>query len=67
MAYLGYKNAAYRKWKREQEDIKKWNEAEKVKKRKTKQKQNLHKAIAVHIFIAILFITIYYLLWSRTI
>jgi len=62
MAYLGYKNAAYRKWRREQEEIKKWKEAEKVKKRKAKQKQNLHKAIAVHIFIAILFITIYYLL-----
>ena len=33
MAYLGYKNAAYRKWKREQEEIKKWNEAEKVNQR----------------------------------
>ena len=57
MAYLGYKNAAYRKWKREQEEIKKWKEAEKAN-----QKTNLLKAIAIHIFIVIVLITIYYLL-----
>jgi len=57
MAYLGYKNPAYRKWKREQEEIKKWKEAEKVN-----QRTNLLKAIAIHIFIVIVLITIYYLL-----
>ena len=57
MAYLGYKNIAYRKWKREQEEIKKWKEAEKVN-----QRTNLLKAIAIHIFIVIVLITIYYLL-----
>ena len=57
MAYLGYKNAAYRKWRREQEEIKKWKEAEKVN-----QRTNLLKAIAIHIFIVIVLITIYYLL-----
>ena len=57
MAYLGYKKAAYRKWKREQEEIKKWKEAEKVN-----QRTNLLKAIAIHIFIVIVLITIYYLL-----
>ena len=62
MAYLGYKNKAFREYKREQERVKQWKEAEKVRIRKAKQKQNLYKAIAVHIFIAILFITIYYLL-----
>ena len=57
MAYLGYKNIAYRKWKREQEETKKWKEAEKAN-----QRTNLLKAIAIHIFIAIVLITIYYLL-----
>ena len=57
MAYLGYKNAAYRQWKREQEEIKKWKEAEKAN-----QRTNLLKAIAIHIFIVIILITIYYLL-----
>ena len=57
MAYLGYKNAAYREWKREQEEIKKWKEAEKAN-----QRTNLLKAIAIHIFIVIVLITIYYLL-----
>ena len=52
MAYLGYKNAAYRKWKREQEEIKKWKEAEKAN-----QRTNLLKAIAIHIFIVIVLIT----------
>ena len=62
MAYLGYKNAAYRKWKREQEELKKWEEAEKVRIRKAKQTKNLLKAIAAHVFVAIVLITIYYLL-----
>ena len=62
MAYLGYKSAAYRKWKREQEEIKKLKEAEKAN-----QRTNLLKAIAIHIFIVIVLITIYYLLWNRTI
>ena len=57
MAYLGYKNAAYRQWKREQEELKKWKEAEKAN-----QRTNLLKAIAIHIFIVIVLITIYYLL-----
>ena len=62
MAYLGYKNKAFREYKREQEEIKKWKEAEKAN-----QRTNLLKAIAIHIFIAIVLITIYYLLWNRTI
>ena len=53
MAYLGYKNTAYRKWKREQEEIKKRKEAEKAN-----QRTNLLKAIAIHILIAIVLITI---------
>ena len=53
MAYLGYKSAAYRKWKREQEEIKKRKEAEKAN-----QRTNLPKAIAIHILIAIVLITI---------
>ena len=57
MAYLGYKNAAYRKWKREQEEIKKRKEAEEAN-----QRANLHNVIAIHIFIVIVLITIYYLL-----
>ena len=59
MAYLGYKSAAYRKWKREQEEIKKLKEAEKAN-----QRTNLLKSIAIHILIAIVLITIYYLLWN---
>ena len=62
MAYLGYKNAAYRQWKREQEELKKWNEAEKVRIIKAKQTKNLLKAIVAHVFIAIVLVTIYYLL-----
>ena len=67
MAYLGYKIAAYRQWKREQEELKKWKEAEKVRIIKAKQTKNLLKAIVAHVFIAIVLITIYYLLWHRTI
>ena len=62
MAYLGYKNKAFREYKREQERVKQWKEAEKVRIRKAKQTINLLKAIAAHAFIAIVLITIYYLL-----
>ena len=49
MAYLGYKNKAFREYKREQEETKKWLEVEKVRIKKAKQTQNLLKAIAIHI------------------
>ena len=62
MAYLGYKNKAFREYKREQERVRQWKEAEKVKKKKAKQTKNLLKAIAAHVFITIVLITIYYLL-----
>ena len=62
MAYLGYKRRALRKYKEEQERIKQWIEAEKARKRKAKQTKSLLKAIAAHVFIAIVLITIYYLL-----
>ena len=62
MAYLGYKNKAFSEYKREQERIRLWKEAEKVRKRKAKQTQNLLKTIATHVFIAIVLIAIYYLL-----
>ena len=38
MAYLGYKNKALMEYKREQERVKQWKEAEKVRKRKAKKK-----------------------------
>ena len=57
MAYLGYKNKAFREYKREQERIKQWKEAEKAN-----QRTNLLKAIASHVFIAVVLIAIYYLL-----
>jgi len=62
MAYLGYKNKAFREYKREQERVKQWKEAEKVRIRKAKQTKNLLKTIAAHVFIAIVLIAIYYLL-----
>ena len=62
MAYLGYKRRALREYKEEQERIKQWKEAEKVRKRKAKQTKNLLKAIAAHVFIAIVLIAMYYLL-----
>ena len=62
MAYLGYKNKAFREYKREQERVRQWKEAEKVRKRKAKKTKKLLKAIAAHVFIAIVLITIYYLL-----
>jgi len=62
MAYLGYKRRALREYKEEQERIKQWIEAEKVRKRKAKQTKSLLKAIAAHVFIAIVLITMYYLL-----
>jgi len=62
MAYLGYKNKAFREYKREQEETKKWLEEEKVRIRKAKQTQNLLKAIAAHVLIAIVLITICYLI-----
>ena len=57
MAYLGYKNKAFREYKREQERIKQWKEAE-----KENQRTNLLKVIAIHVFIAVVLIAIYYLL-----
>ena len=62
MAYLGYKNKAFREYKREQERVKRWKETEKVRKRKAKQIKNLLQTIATHVFIAIVLIAIYYLL-----
>ena len=62
MAYLGYKNKAFREYKREQERVKQWKEAEKVRIRKAKQTKNLLKAIAAHVVIVIILIAIYYLL-----
>ena len=62
MAYLGYKNKAFREYKREQERVKQWKEAEKVRIRKAKQTKNLLKGIAAHAFITIVLIAIYYLL-----
>ena len=62
MAYLGYKRIALREYKEEQERIKLWKEAEKVRIIKAKQTKKLLKAIAAHVFIAIVLITIYYFL-----
>ena len=62
MAYLGYKNKAFREYKREQERIKQWKEEEKVRIRKAKKTKKLLKAIAAHVVIVIILITIYYLL-----
>ena len=62
MAYLGYKNKAFMEYKREQERVKQWKEAEKVRKRKAKQTKKLLKTVAAHVFIVIVLITIYYLL-----
>ena len=62
MAYLGYKNKIFREWKEEQERIKQWKEAEKIRVRKAKQRKNLLMAIATHVFIAIVLIAIYCLL-----
>ena len=62
MAYLGYKNKVFREWKEEQERIKRWKEAEKVRVRKAKQRKNLLMAIAAHTVIAIVLIVIYCLL-----
>jgi hypothetical protein len=62
MAYLGYKNIAFREYKREQERIKQWKEEEKVRIRKAKQTKNLLKAIAAYVMIVIILTAIYYLL-----
>ena len=62
MAYLGYKNKILREWKEEQERIKQWKEAEKIRVRKAKQRKNLLMAIAAHTVIAIVLIGIYCLL-----
>ena len=62
MAYLGYKNKILREWKEEQERIKQWKEAEKIRVRKAKQRKNLLMAIAAHTIIAIVLIGIYCLL-----
>ena len=62
MAYLGYKNKVFREWKEEQERVKQWKEAEKVRVRKAKQRKNLLMAIAAHTIIAIVLIGIYCLL-----
>ena len=62
MAYLGYKNKAFREYKREQERVRQWKEAEKVRKRNAKKTKKLLKAIAAHVVIVIILIAIYYLL-----
>ena len=62
MAYLGYKNIAFRKHMEHMAEVRRWKEAEKVRKTKAKQTKNLLKRIAAHVFIAIVLIAIHYLL-----
>jgi len=62
MAYLGYKRRALRKHQEHMEEVRKWKEVEKVRKRKAKQKRKLLVKIANHIFLAIILIAIFYLL-----
>lgn len=62
MAYLGYKRKALRKHQEHMEEVRKWKEAEKVRVRKAKQRENLLMAIAAHTVIAIVLIGIYCLI-----
>ena len=62
MAYLGYKNIAFRKHMEHMAEVRRWKEEQKAKKRKAKQTKKLLKTVAAHVFIAIVLITIYYLL-----
>ena len=59
MAYLGYKNIAFRKHMKEQERIRLWKEKEKEKKRQRRLHKNVFRATVACIGVAVMLIALY--------
>ena len=59
MAYLGYKNKAFREYKKEQERIRLWKEKEKEKKRQRRLHKNVFRATVACIGVAVMLIALY--------
>ena len=59
MAYLGYKNIAYRKHMREQARNRKWKEEQKAKKRKWREWRNVTNTSIIQLIVVALIIAFY--------
>jgi len=59
MAYLGYKNKAFREYKKEQERIRLWKEKEKEKKRQRRLHKNVFRSTVACIGVAVMLIALY--------
>ena len=59
MAYLGYKNIAYKKHMQEQERVRKWKEEQKAKKRKRREWKNITTTSIILSFFINIMITYY--------
>ena len=59
MSYLGYKNKAFRDYKREQERVKMWKAEQARKRKKLKQWKHLSTAFILQLVIVLLLIVFY--------
>ena len=59
MSYLGYKNKAFREYKKEQERIRLWKEKEKEKKRQRRLHKNVFRSTVACIGVAVMLIALY--------
>ena len=67
MSYLGYKNKAFRDYKREQERVKIWKIEQKAKRRKLKQWKHLSTTFIIQLVVVALIIVFYGLFASALI
>jgi capsule polysaccharide export protein KpsE/RkpR len=59
MAYLGYKNKAFRDYKREQERVKMWKEEQKRKRKKLREIRNVTNTTIIQLILVALIIAFY--------
>ena len=59
MAYLGYKNKAFREYKREQERVRMWKAAEARKRKKRRELRNLGNTAIIQLVLVALIIAFY--------
>ena len=59
MAYLGYKNKAFREYKREQERVKMWKAAEARKRKKRREIRNVTNTTIIQLIVVALIIAFY--------
>ena len=63
MSYLGYKNRAFREYKREQERVKIWKIKQKAERKRLRERKSIYKATLAHVVIAIMLIALYSLVY----